>query len=52
MFFALAAVARYDMKLFETGVEDVQFKHDFHVAYPRLDTKGVRAIVGAKVSGA
>jgi len=48
MFLAIAAVARYDMKLFETDIDDVQFKYDFHVAYPRLDSKGVRAMVGGK----
>ena len=54
MFLALAAVTRYDMELFETDVSDVQFRHDFHVAYPRLDSKGVRVMMrgNAVVSGA
>ena len=48
MFLAIAAMARYDMELFETDLADVQFKHDFHVAYPKLESKGVRAIVRGK----
>ncbi|KAI9640465.1 hypothetical protein NHQ30_011211 [Ciborinia camelliae] len=51
MFLALAAVARFDMQLFETDLGDVQFTHDFHVAYPaRLDSKGVQAhVLGKKL---
>ncbi|MCJ1313305.1 hypothetical protein MMC25_006982 [Agyrium rufum] len=45
MFLALAAMARYNMELFETDERDVRFQHDYHVAYPRLDSKGVRAVV-------
>lgn len=45
MFLALAAVARYDMELFGTGLEDVEFRHDYHVAYPKLGSKGIRASV-------
>ena len=45
MFLILAAVARYDMELHGTNLSDVQFQHDFHVAYPRLDSKAVRVIV-------
>ena len=48
MFLALAAVTRYDMELFETDLSNVQFRHDFHVAYPRLDSKGVRAVMRGK----
>lgn len=49
MFLALAAVARYDMTLYETDIRDVQFTHDFHVAYPaKLDSKGVQAKVHGK----
>ena len=48
MFLALAALTRYDMELFETDLSDVQLRHDFHVAYARLDSKGVRAMVRGK----
>ncbi|RAL66792.1 hypothetical protein DID88_007575 [Monilinia fructigena] len=49
MFLALAAVARYEMSIFETDIRDVQFTHDFHVSYPgRLDSKGVQAKVHGK----
>ena len=50
LFFVIAAVARYEMELFETDGSDVEFQHDYHVAYPKLDTKGVRAIVKRKVT--
>ena len=52
MFLAFAAMARFDMTLFETDLSDVEFQHDFHVAYPKLDSKGVRALVQGKVVGA
>ena len=49
MYLATAAIARrFDMTLFETDVDDVAFLHDYHVALPRLDSKGVRAIVKSK----
>lgn len=30
------------MELFETGLKDVKMVHDFFVAVPQLDSKGVR----------
>ena len=45
LFLVIAAVARYDIELFETDVSDVEFKHDYQVAYPKLDSKGVRVVV-------
>ena len=41
----ISQVAGYDMELFETGLEDVEFRHDFQVAHPRLDSKGIRVVV-------
>lgn len=38
-------VRRFEMELFETTLEDVTMVHDFFVAVPRLDSKGVRAKV-------
>ncbi|KAI9054764.1 hypothetical protein LZ554_001913 [Drepanopeziza brunnea f. sp. 'monogermtubi'] len=38
-------VRRFDMELFETTVEDVAMVHDFFVAVPKLDSKGVRVRV-------
>ena len=46
---AVAAVAKYDMELFETDERDVRFRYDYHVAHPRLDSKGVRARVVGKL---
>lgn len=46
----LAAMSRWDMRLFETTEQDIAFCHDYHVLCPRLDSKGVRAVVvGRKV---
>ena len=45
LFLVIAAAVRYELELFETDKSDVEFQHDYQVAYPKLDTKGVRAIV-------
>ena len=45
MAMTITEMARWDMKLYGTGEDDVRFLHDYHVATPRLDSKGVRAIV-------
>ena len=50
LFLVIAAVARYELKLFETDRSDVDFQHDYHVAYPKLDSKGIRAIVERKMA--
>ncbi|KAL8826760.1 MAG: hypothetical protein Q9191_003596 [Dirinaria sp. TL-2023a] len=50
MFLAIAAVARYEMDLFQTDLSDVEFRHDYHVAYPRLGSKGIRAVVRGKAN--
>lgn len=41
----VALVRSFDMTLFETDESDVSFQHDFQVAMPRLDSKGVRVLV-------
>ena len=48
MFLVNAAVARFEMELFGTGRGDVEFRHDYHVAYPMMGSKGVRARVLGK----
>lgn len=50
LFLVIAAVARYELELFKTDGSDVEFQHDYHVAYPKLDSKGVRATVRRKPS--
>jgi cytochrome P450 len=46
MYMALATVfARFEMELWETTREDVDVVHDFVNPSPRLDSKGVRALV-------
>ena len=50
LFLVIAAVARYELELFETDRSDVDFQHDYHVAYPKLDSKGVRAVVKGKIA--
>ncbi len=42
---AIAAVARYDRKLFETDDSDVEFRHEYMTFQPKLGSKGVRATV-------
>lgn len=44
----LSNAADYDMELFETDETDIKFKHDYQISHPRLDTKGIRAIVKGK----
>ena len=48
MYLALAAAVNFDMQLFETDESDVRFKHDFHAAFTKLDSKGLRAMVLVK----
>ena len=48
MYLAIATAARFDLELFETDESDVRVKHDFHAAFPKLDSKGVRAYVRGK----
>lgn len=45
MLLCVAAVARYHMELFETGIGDVRFEHDYHVGFARLGSEGVMARV-------
>ena len=48
---SIAALARYEMELFETTNSDVQFQHDYHVAHAQLSSKGVRCLVKGKAWG-
>lgn len=48
---ALAAAARWDMRLFETDEDDVAFRHDYHVLCPRLGSRGVRVRVIGQYAG-
>jgi cytochrome P450 len=41
----VAAMARWDMRLYDTTADDVSFLHDYHVMCPRLGSKGVRVEV-------
>ena len=49
MFLVIAAMARYDIELFQTDMADVQFQHDYLVAFPKLNSKGIRAMVHGKM---
>ena len=49
MYMAIAAIACYEMELFETDEDDVKFQYDFHVAHPKLNTKGVRVKVASRL---
>ncbi len=50
MFLVIAAAARYDMDLFETDASDVEFQHDYQVAFPKMASKGIRATVKGKAA--
>jgi cytochrome P450 len=50
MFLMIREVVGWEMRLFETDVGDVRFKHEFHVAFPKLGSMGVRAVVEGKVA--
>ncbi|KAF7195672.1 Cytochrome P450 monooxygenase [Pseudocercospora fuligena] len=50
MCLVLASMAQYHTELFETTYEDVAFKHDYQIAHPRLDTRGIRVKVGSRLS--
>jgi cytochrome P450 len=41
----LTVMARWDMRLFETTADDVEFRHDYHVLCPKLGSRGVRVEV-------
>ena len=45
MFLVIAAVVRWNLELFETAKTDVEFVHDYQVAFPKMGSKGVRAVV-------
>ncbi len=47
---AIAAMAHWDMELFDTTEDDAKFLHDYHIATPRLDSQGVRVRVVCKIS--
>ena len=40
----------FELELFETTLEDVEVKHDFFLALPKLGSKGVRAKVVRELS--
>ena len=39
-----ALVRSFDMSLFETDERDVAFEHDYQIAMPKMDSKGVRVV--------
>ncbi|KAH9883683.1 cytochrome P450 [Xylariomycetidae sp. FL2044] len=47
----VAAMARWDLELFETDETDVVYKHDYHVMCPKLESKGVRVKVTGRWAG-
>lgn len=50
MVLVLAAIATYEMQLYETGHADVGFEHDYQVAQPRISSKGLRVTVTGSVT--
>lgn len=49
MKFAIATAARFEIELFETGLADVEYRHDYQMAHGQMGTKGVRAKVKEKL---
>ncbi|KAI0189470.1 cytochrome P450 [Astrocystis sublimbata] len=47
----LAAMARWELELFDTNEEDVSFRHDYHVLCPREGSQGVRVRVKGRCGG-
>ena len=39
------APGRFEWELYETDVTDVELKHDFMNTCPKMDSKGIRAVV-------
>ena len=51
MYITLATLfRRYEMVLFETGVEDVQVAHEYHIPQVRKGSRGVRVLVKGEVA--
>ncbi|KIA76001.1 cytochrome P450 [Aspergillus ustus] len=46
LYLVFASLFRFfDLELFETDITDVELAHDFFIAFPKLDSKGVRVFV-------
>ncbi|KAF2755292.1 cytochrome P450 [Pseudovirgaria hyperparasitica] len=45
MYKTIAKVSTYNLDLYQTDARDVIFLHEYMTAQPRLDSKGVRAVV-------
>lgn len=41
----LAKLVEFDLELYETGIDDVAFKHDYQISFPKLDSQGIRVRV-------
>lgn len=50
LFAVITRIVRYEMELYQTDLSDVTFQHDYQVAYPKLDSKGVQAVVKGKLN--
>ncbi|KAL2808886.1 cytochrome P450 [Aspergillus granulosus] len=49
LYLAFASLLRFfDFELFETDNTDIEFVHDFFVAFPKLDSKGIRVFVRSR----
>ena len=42
---AVFAPGKYKWELYETDITDVELKHDFLNTSPKLDSKGIRAVI-------
>ena len=50
LYLAIAAVAQYDLELFDTDISDVEFHHEYMTLQPKLGSKGIRATVKGRAA--
>ena len=48
LYLTISRVARWEMKLFETDIHDVELQRDLTILFPKVNSKGVRATVHGK----
>ncbi len=46
-----AIARRFDWEMYETGLNDVVFKHDFLIPFADLKSKGIRATLSRRKTG-
>lgn len=47
---AIAALSQYNLDLFQTDLDDILIQHEYQVAYPKLDSKGVQMKISTRTA--